>query len=351
MLEPEIVAFLEQRHGAGLSRIREPLALETLSSSATVERLVLTEAHGERATYVIKRLRPLGDWIARATRDDRMREYQFAASAIPSALPAGTGGAVMHAAMLAGGGAALIMRDVSDHLAPADDERFTLAQTTRAIESLARLHSTFYGFPARLMSGIGLCTLGNWLTLFAPSTGQREAATAATNSVPAMLLPGWDAFARLAPDAWGVLEPLLEDPQPVVAALRACPDTLIHGDVEARHLAFDGDRTILLDWSLCARAPGGIDLGWFLAVNSAKLSVQRDEAIEMYRAERERLRRLPARGEQWERELALSLLTGAMRLGWAMALGAVSEDNAIRRRESAEFAWWADATLNARRWL
>jgi hypothetical protein len=29
----------------------------------------------------------------------------------------------------------------------------------------------------------------------------------------------------------------------------------------------------------------------------------------------------------------------------------VSEDNAIRRRESAELAWWADATLNARRWL
>ncbi|HUG15352.1 MAG TPA: phosphotransferase [Thermomicrobiales bacterium] len=350
MIEPEIEAFLAQRHGPGLSCAREPLSSAESASGATLERITVTNAAGQHASYVVKRLSPLGDWIARATRDERMREYQLAASAIPGALPSAIGTAVAGATTLATGGAALIMRDVSDCLALPGDEPFSRGQTTRALEGLAQLHSTFYGFPARLMSGLGLCSLGSWLTLLAPATGRREA-NPAPGSVPSLLVSGWATFATQEPAAWRLLGPLLDDPGPVVTALRECPDTFIHGDPKAGNLVFEDGQVVLLDWALSARAPGAIDLGWFLAVNSAKLPMPREEAIETYRAERERLRRLPSQGQQWERELALGLLAGTLRLGWAKALGAASGDPKIRERERAEVAWWADAAIRAQRWL
>jgi hypothetical protein len=347
---PVIEELLADRHGPGLTIDVEPLVSVEAASGSTLERITVTEASGAVGRYVVKHLRPLGDWIARATRDERMREYQLAASAIPGALPRGLGTAVLHAQSRSDGGATLVMRDISEHLSPPGDEPFTREQSTRSLEGLARLHSAFYGFPTRFMSGIGACALGHWLALLAPATGRRET-TAAPGTVPTLLVPGWAAFARQAPEAWRVLGPLLDDPRPVVAALRECPDTFIHGDPKAGNLAFEPDQLTLLDWGLCARAPGGIDLGWFLAVNSAKLPMTRDDAIEIYRAERERLRRLPAHGEQWDRELALSLLAGTMRLGWAKALGATSEDDHVRERERAEVAWWAAAALQAGRWI
>lgn len=350
MLEPEVTAFLERHHGDERSGIPEPLKSIALAADGRIERLTVPSSTGCPTRYVIKRLQPLDGWIARATRDDRMREHQLAASAIPSAFPAGIGHAILHSALLESGGVAIIMRDVSSSLASSGDGILTAEQATRLLESLARLHSTFYGFPARLLSSIGLCPLGAWLTLFRPSKSLREP-SAPTGSVPAMLIPGWQSFARLAPGAWSIIEPLLENPQPLVSALRDCPDTLLHGDVEARHVAFDEDRIILLDWSLCTRAPAALDLAWFLANSATALQLQIDDAIEIYRAERARLRRLPATGEQWERELALALLAGTMRIGWALALGTESDDDTVRARSLSSLGWWATAAIDGLRWL
>ncbi|MDQ3548489.1 MAG: aminoglycoside phosphotransferase family protein, partial [Chloroflexota bacterium] len=236
-------------------------------------------------------------------------------------------------------------------LVPSGDAPLSEEQLTRSLRALARLHATFYGFPAKLMAGLGLCIPSHWLTLLAPVTAEREAASVPRDPVTSHILPGWDAFARVVPDAWAVVAPLLADPLPVVLSLRACPDTFVHGDAKVGNLAFSGEQVMLLDWSQTLRAPGGLDLGWYLAVNSARLPVSRAAAIEVYRAAREEHGRLPTAGEQWERELALSLLAGTLRLGWAKALGASSDDPAKRARERAELDYWADAALAAQRWL
>jgi hypothetical protein len=60
---------------------------------------------------------------------------------------------------------------------------------------------------------------------------------------------------------------------------------------------------------------------------------------------------LPASGEPWERELALSLLAGTIRLGWAKALGASSDDPVVSARERAELDFWSQTALAARGWL
>ena len=352
-LEPEILAFLDRRHGLNVRHAiqREPLTSIDSATGAILERVVVSDDSGQQARYVVKRLRPLGDWIARATGDTRVREHQIAAGGIFSALPDGIATPVLGSLSLTTGGYALIMRDLGDALVPSGDEPLTPQQLTASLQALARLHSAFHGFPARLTSGLALCPLGHWLTLLAPATGDREAETEPPDPVTSLLRPGWDAFARRQPAAWDVLAPLLVQPGPVMSALRDLPATVLHGDAKAGNLAFEGDRVLLLDWGLALRGPGALDLGWYLAVNSAKLPLEREAVVELYRAERERLARLPASGELWERELALGLLAGAMRLGWAKALGAESDDAEIRAREQAELAFWARAALDAQRWL
>jgi hypothetical protein len=352
-LEPELIAFLEQRHGSGAAAAVERGAMQSVDSAtgASLERLVLPGTLDGAVRYVVKRLRPKGDWIGRATNDERMREYRLAAGGIYRALPADIGTALAGAVELAGGGAALVMYDIGPALVPPGDDPVSEEQLTRSLRALARLHSTFYGFPARLMAGLGLATPMHWLTLLAPATAEREAATLPRDPVTPHILPGWEAFQRLAPDAWEVVGPLLADPLPLVQALRACPDTFVHGDAKFGNLAFTEEQVILLDWSQTFRAPGALDLGWYLAVNSARLPVPRDDAIECYRLARAELGRLPASGEQWERELELALLAGTLRLGWAKALGASSDDPATQAREHAELDFWAGAAVVARGWL
>lgn len=352
-LEPQISAFLEQRHGAGaLARVERSVMVSVDSATgASLERLVLPGTLEGAARYVVKRLRPRGDWIGRATNDERMREYRLAVGGIYRALPAGVGTAVTGAVELEDGGAALIMHDIAPALVPPGDEPITEEQLALSLRALARMHAAFYGFPAKLMAGLGLCVPMHWLTLLAPATAVREAGTTPPDPVTPHIQPGWDAFARLVPDAWAVVAPLQSDPMPVVHGLRACPDTFVHGDVKAGNLAFNGEQVILLDWSQTLRAPGALDLGWYLAVNSARLPASRETAIEVYRAARAEFGRLPAAGEQWDRELALALLAGTLRLGWAKALGAMSNDPVIRAREQAELEYWADAALAGQRWL
>ena len=351
-LEPEIVAFLEQRHGAGSLAGVERHVLTSVDSAtgASLERLVLPGTLEGTVRYVIKRLQPRGDWIGRATNDERMREYRLAAGGIYRAMPVGVGTAVAGAVELPGG-AALVMHDVALALVPPGDNPIGEEQVTRSLQALARLHSTFYSFPARLMAGLGLCTSTHWLTLLSPSTAEREDGMTPRDPVTPHIIPGWDAFARLAPDAWDIIGPLLADPMPLVRALRACPDTLVHGDAKLGNLAFSGEQVILLDWSQTLRVPGALDLGWYLAVNSARLPISRAAAIEVYRAAREEYGRLPAAGEHWERELALSLLAGTLRLGWAKALGASSNDPATCAGERSELAYWAGAVVTGQRWL
>jgi hypothetical protein len=346
-LEPEIARVLEERHGPGLTIEQLPVS----QAGAALTRLVVTSPAGESSRYVVKRLHPLGDWVARATRDERIRELQLASGGIYRALPRDVGSAVLTATTFQDGSTALLMRDVSESLVSPGDEPLSDEQLARTLESLARLHSAFYGFPARLMVGLGLCLLGDWLTLFAPATVHRETVAGHLSPNLSQILDGWTTFARLAPGTWPVLEPLLIEPRPVVQALRACPDTFLHGDARVEHLAFENDRITLLDWGQFLRGPGALDLGWFLAGNADQNALEHDRAIEIYRRERERLRRLPASGEQWERELDLSLLVGVMRGGWALALAVASADGAIRRDDRMALAFWEEAVVRAQRWL
>ncbi len=169
---------------------------------------------------------------------------------------------------------------------------------------------------------LGLCTLRQIYTLLSPQTGHREAGR--SHGHPKLILEGWDLFKTLvAEDVAGIIETLLEDPQPLCAALARYPRTLLHGDYRHANLGRlqgERDQAALLDWQLAAVAPPAVDLARYLATNSALLPVTKEATIETYR--RQLAQGLSAHYDEnwWQPQLELGLLGAFLQDGWAIAL-------------------------------
>jgi thiamine kinase-like enzyme len=131
------------------------------------------------------------------------------------------------------------------------------------------------------------------------------------------------------------MRPLLVDPMPLVVALEATPQTLVHGDWKLGNLGSHPDgRTILLDWDRVSRGPATLDLAWYIAVNCDRLARSKDAVIELYRG------RLEAHGidtEGWfQPQLDLALVGAFLQLGWSKVGG-----------DPQELGWWEERLLAA----
>jgi hypothetical protein len=96
-------------------------------------------------------------------------------------------------------------------------------------------------------------------------------------------------------------------------------------------------RTILLDWSYPGVGPVLHELGWYLALNRARLPETKEAAIDRLRSALER------HGVDteawWDEQLDLCLLGTLVQFGWEKALG-----------DDEELAWWCErATAGLRR--
>ncbi len=357
---PELLTWLEQRHGTGsASAARAQLVMREgvgRGRSLVQQTVHLPATFDGPQQYAVRIAGPHGDWIARATGDERLREVRLR-EALGRSLPAPLRMAILDVLPLGDGRVLLIEPPLPN---PGTE---SVAQSLAAVRALARLHTGCATFPARLTATLGLVPLGAWLTLYAPHTGVREAAlhgeASTPDDLPSRLQPGWNAFTERAPEAWRALAPLLSDPAPLVRALRSCPETLLHGSPSAAVVrvsvsmsvpvpVVDGSAPVVLhDWRQALRAPGALDLATFLAASVMERSDATpapalapapapapEELIEAYRMARAEGGRLPASGERWERELTLALLAGALRVGWAVA-GA----------DEAVLNFWSDAAL------
>ena len=122
-------------------------------------------------------------------------------------------------------------------------------------------------------------------------------------------------------------------------ALAATPATFIHGDWKMGNLGSRPDgRTILIDCAYPGEGPACHDLGWYLALNQARLPESKEDAIARFRAALER--HGVATDGWWDRQLDLSLLGTVVQFGWEKALG-----------DDVELAWWLDRARAGAAWL
>jgi hypothetical protein len=340
----ELASWLSCVLDASIEGVRiEPLRSADSASGVPLFRVAATTASG-LTCFVVKVASPEGDWIARATGDDGVRDAALFRAGLPAQLPSIIDWPVIDARRTAGDAWCLLMRDLAAEpevrLVPPGDDPVEAGEVEHYLTDLAALHQVFLD-RVGTFAGVRFCDVGPWMTLLGPATIERE--RGGTDPVTPHLAPGWSAFARLAPApiASDVVA-LLTEPAPLVDALKQGPATLLHGDFKFGNLGRQvapRRATIALDWSLAAWASPLLDLAYFLAVNSARLPFPKERAIGVYREEIGELY-----GSDWERALDLALLGGGvLRLGWAKALGAASDDPTIARRERAEIDWWLKA--------
>ena len=327
-------------------------------SGATFTSLI--DAYGRR--YVLKRTSPLIDWIARATRDDELREGWMAA------LPRGalawmpTSMSPYLGAAADGSGVAILSPDLSNELIawerPGHDPAIDRATLARVLRAVARLHAIPWSRVLETaLAGDGRpaapwCPLPERLTLLAPAAAARYAAD--DNPVGDRFLAGWDAFDRLAPEgARHLVARLGADPSSLVAALGKLPSLGLHGDLKLANVALLPDEQVaFIDWQMTLQAPVAVELGWFLVSNSGSLPLRPEEVMAGYREALEwDSGRWSAEGHghdfaglvgDWDAQLDLTWIVGLLLRGWRKGLDAeagVLLPNGMTAAD--DLAWWS----------
>lgn len=338
--------------GAAVARV-ERRVLSTVDglSGGSIERVTVASPEGAR-DYVLKRFSYDGDWIMRATRDTRGRAAQAWISGLLDRLPPCIDHAVVDCAR-DGDGWALLMRDIGPHLITPGDAPITLQQQRLFLGHMAAMHAAFWGETRWRDADFGFVSLRDRYLELSPDVGARERGD--PNPIPGMIERGWRLLPEVvAPDVVAVERALHDDPSPLVSALAAFPQTVVHGDWKLGNLGLtDGPepRTVLLDWALVGVAPPVTDLGWYLAVNSARLPESREATIAAFRDSLAQA--LGARFDPswWEPQVAVGLVGAFIQLGWPKVLGALEGGPAVRKRERAELAWWSERVREGARLL
>jgi hypothetical protein len=188
---------------------------------------------------------------------------------------------------------------------------------------MAALHAAYWGF----RDHAGLFPFAHHYVFLTPAMAALEAATHRAGPVPLAVAAGWRIIDERHPLEARRLRALTEDPWPLVTALLAGPQTLIHGDWKLGNLGRDGSRTILLDWDRTGEGSPLVDLAWYLAVNCARLPETKEDTIGAYRAALESAG--IDTGSWWDAQLAAALTGAFLQLCWDKA------------GDDAEFEWWS----------
>jgi hypothetical protein len=302
-------------------------------SGASLTRLGSTDGR----SFVLKRDSLERDWIARATSDRPiLREAWFAAHGptLPWPVRAPYLGAGWDEAT---GEVGILMPDLSDVLFDWETP-LTVPQLDRVLDALAAIHAHTWG--DRLALGTDHWT--PWrerITLICRSSLERPGP--ARDAVADRILPGWDAWDRLAtPAARAVIASLGDDPSPLLDALAREPSTLIHADLKLANAGIAADGAVeVVDWQMVMVAPLAIELGWFLVSNVNALPLTASDVLDRYWAVRE----VPS-----GRHDDFAILVGLLLRGWRKGADAAAGVTLASGVSAAEdLAWWCERAVAA----
>jgi Phosphotransferase enzyme family len=313
---------------------RRPFRTSDAKSGSSFERV---EIDGER--YVLKVMHVDDDWLARSMGDITCRPVRVWAAGLLEALPPTIDHTVVGAATglgRHGWGAALLMRDVGDRLVPAGDQPVPSHQHAAFLDHLAELSARFWGWT----DTVGLTPPSLRWAFFGDAMLDVERRRGWPDEVPRIAAAGWEAFADRAPhDVERLVSELRRAPWTLDQVVATTPTTFLHGDWKMGNLGSHADgRTILIDCAYPGEGPACHELGWYLAINRARLPESKEAAIERFRASLER--HGVATADWWERQLDVCLLGTLVQFGWEKALG-----------DGEELAWWSDRARAGARWL
>lgn len=319
------------------------------------------------AHRIYKRIAPLGGWLGVASHDTLPREPRLHSSSLLADLPAGSATAVLAAAqggsITPSGAGALLLSDERGHLLrePLMPPHGHLPPSVRAILGrLARLHARYWDDPRLADPALGLTSLRDALLLIAPAAVAERIAAGDPHPYLPLARAGWDAFFRLAdPSDAALLQQILADPAPYLAAIDALPRTLVHGDVWGPNLGWlpptrraprRGRRLLLLDWALATAGPCTYDPLWLCGTWHTLAPIRVLAAYRAYLAHALAVRGRRLLPSVWARLADAGYLRTTLTCGEALGRAAAeAPPGAAQRLAATRVRWWAHrAALAAR---
>ncbi len=298
-------------------------------SGAQFERVII-----DGTDYVVKYLHADHDWIMRALGDAFGWPALAWASGFLDTLPPFIDHTIVGAAVgvgKEGRGTALLMRDVRHQLIPEGGEKVSPDEHAQFIDHMAALSAHFWNW----QDDLGFAPYGARWNEFGPKMLAREASLGWPEQIPYVVAGGWARFAELAPRSLrdGIAD-LRNDTTPLVEGLRTTPSTMLHGDWKMGNLGVNRvtQQTILIDWSGIGAGPACHDLAWYIALNSDRLPISKEDTINMFQNALHR--HGVDTGAWWQLQLSLSLLGTLVQFGWEKAMS-----------NEAEFKWWCETAL------
>jgi hypothetical protein len=333
-MQPSAVALADSVDDLVAGAIRRQRVRRDDGKSGSI--LEAVEMGGER--FFLKTASYEDDWICRVAGDRRGWPAILWRSGFFDQVPDCIDHTVVAMALEGSGQAtclAQLMCDVGPQLVAEGGEAVALDTHRRFLDHMGAMHGRFWGWEDRL----GLMPMENRLRLFAPDTIAFELPAPDVPEPIALADIGWRRLAERAPGLHALVERVHAAPSLVTEPLGATPSTFLHGDWKLGNLGEQPDgRTILLDWSLPGAGPGCYDLGWYLALNAARVPESKEAAIDAY------LDALEVRGvdtaDWWDAQFGLSMVAVMATFAWEKAVG---DDDELR--------WWEAAASDGARWL
>lgn len=176
---------------------------------------------------------------------------------------------------------AILMADLSDHIY-SWDKPMSPQLVQVFLDSLARLHATFWNDPRLTDERLGLCDPTRLLDQSSLVMAQKNRHLS-MGLIPEWVRVGWEAMEELLdPDVYAHLRNLTENPQPLSEALSRYPYTLLHGDYRAENLAHP-EAPVAIDWQEATGSLMTIDLAWFAKQGYVRTTMGEVQAINYYR--------------------------------------------------------------------
>lgn len=180
------------------------------------------------------------------------------------------------------------------------------------LDSLARIHATFWNNPRLKDSRLGLCDVTTLIDQTSP-TMARKYVDGGLGVLPTWINGGWQVMEDLLdPDVFAQMDNIMENRQPLLDALSRYPVTLLHGDYRADNLAYPNYPAVL-DWQEASYALMTIDLAWFVLQDFGRESIEQTEIIKYYRRQLEIYLHQRFDDTNWQAMLDLGFLVNALR--------------------------------------